>query len=268
VAQLLKSGRSNAERQRELMAKIYYKKYNIKYTVFGNAVAAFKKKRLIKGSFNYFYTYYLSRLVRPMLGSFIINETVDGRRKAVEYPYFYEKDALASERTVEIAYAHAFYLTNKTASFLELGSVLYNYFDIDHTVVDKYENGKGVINKDIVEYGDKKRYKLIISISTIERIGFDEPVREPGKSLKAVHKLISLLEKNGKLLITVPIGYNPEIDDMLINNRIKFRERHFLKRVSILNKWVETDMKDALEQKFYGRYPFANACAFLIYAKS
>ena len=48
---------------------------------------------------------------------------------------------------------------------------------------------------------------------------------------------------------------------------LNFQKKIYLKRVSIWNLWVQTDMKDALKQKYGQKYPSANAIAVLYLKK-
>ena len=72
----------------------------------------------------------------------------------------------------------AFYFgNNKNTSWkniFEVGSVLSHYFPINHDVLDKYEKGHGVINQDVVDFKPHNKYDLIVSISTLEHVGFDD----------------------------------------------------------------------------------------------
>jgi hypothetical protein len=56
-------------------------------------------------------------------------------------------------------------------------------------VADKYEVSPGVINKDIVEFVPPQKYDLIVSISTLEHVGWNEQPREPTKLLRAIEHL-------------------------------------------------------------------------------
>lgn len=183
--------------------------------------------------------------------------------------YFNRNNSIDSERVIEIPLSYWFVKSHPCFSeeFFELGNTLNQYFKIPHIVVDKYEIAEGVINEDIIDFKPKKKFKLIISISTIEHIGFDEPQKEEGKALKATKKLIDMLSENGSLLITVPLGYNQEIDEMLKERKINFTEMYFMKRVSKWNYWEETILEDALTKKYNSIYPFANAVAFLVVRK-
>ena len=59
--------------------------------------------------------------------------------------------------------------------------------------------GDDIINVDIVEFSTSERHDAVISISTIEHVGFDEPIIEKNKALKALMKIIELIRQEGKL---------------------------------------------------------------------
>jgi hypothetical protein len=54
-----------------------------------------------------------------------------------------------------------------------------------------------------------------VSISTLEHVGWDEMTREPMKILKAIENLKNLTNPKGKIVVTLPLGYNPELDRLL-----------------------------------------------------
>lgn len=69
---------------------------------------------------------------------------------------------------------------------LEVGNVLSHYFPIHHDIVDKYEVCPGVINQDIADFLPQEKYDLILSISTVEHVGWDEQPQEPTKLLQVI----------------------------------------------------------------------------------
>ena len=83
-----------------------------------------------------------------------------------------------------------------------------------HDVIDKYERAPGVINADALTYSGGP-YNLIVSISTLEHVGYDEQPRDAAKAVRAVANLRGLLSAGGEMLATIPIGYNRELDDAL-----------------------------------------------------
>jgi SAM-dependent methyltransferase len=192
---------------------------------------------------------------------------VDGKR----YHYLINQyNAVLGERVVEVPFIIDFLKKNKyeDKKVLEVGNVLSHYFKFKHKIVDKYEKETYVDNVDIVDFNPGEKYDIIISISTVEHIGYDEPVKEVGKSKRAIQKILDLLDNNGIALITVPLGYNPEIDSIVINKEIEFSKRYFLKRISRLNLWEETKLEEAMNYKYGSKYQFANAVAFLIYFRN
>lgn len=80
-----------------------------------------------------------------------------------------------NERKVEIPIIVDYIRKYPTESILEVGNVLSHYFsNATHDIVDKYEQAINVLNEDIVDYGSNKKYDLIISISTLEHVGYEE----------------------------------------------------------------------------------------------
>ena len=106
---------------------------------------------------------------------------------------------------------------------LEVGNVLPHYFKTSHTVLDKDEADPRVVNADVTEFETDRRYDLIVSISTLEHVGFDysETVEER-KILMAIDRLRSFLSPAGRLLVTLPIGYNPHLDELLRDHDLRF----------------------------------------------
>jgi len=163
--------------------------------------------------------------------------------------------AWKNERTIEIPIILGLMEGYKKNQILEVGNVLSHYFPVQHDVVDKYEKAKGVINEDIVKFNPKTKYDLIISISTIEHVGWDEKPKEPQKVLKAIENLKKCLSSQGKIIITFPLGYNHFLDG-LNKKSIGFKEIFYLKRISKDNRWIETTFNKVKQVKY--NYPFHN----------
>jgi hypothetical protein len=179
------------------------------------------------------------------------------------YRCFYHKynKTWANERNVEVPIFLEIVKNYREKCVLEVGNVLSRYKYVNHDVLDKYEIAEGVINQDVVDFNPKKKYDLIISISTLEHVGWDEPIKEPGKILHAIENLKSLLNSEGKLIVTLPLGYNPFLDELLKKGKIKFNQRYCMKRISH-NRWVETHWEDIKNAK-YG-FPFKNVNGLVI----
>ncbi len=118
------------------------------------------------------------------------------------------------------------------------------------------------MNQDIINYSPTKKYDLIVSISTLEHVGWDENPREPTKIIKATDHLKSLLAPAGRIVVTLPLGYNSEMDSFLDEGRLKFDQQYYLKRTTKDNRWLETDWEGVRDIK-YG-YPFPNANGIVI----
>lgn len=143
-----------------------------------------------------------------------------------------------------------------TGDVLEVGNVLRNYFPISHRVVDKYEKGRGVENLDVTEI--EGSYDLIVSVSTLEHVGFSEGLGAE-KAVEAVRHLRGCLAPGGRLLFTVPVGYNRALD-AAIGEGIPSLDARFLRRLDCENRWSEASSWDHVSGLAYGRpFPAANA---------
>lgn len=184
--------------------------------------------------------------------TFIFQKTV--------YHYFYHlyNGTWSNERSVEIPIIWKILQQNKNKKILEIGNVLSHYFNINHDVLDKYEKAPNVINEDIVNFNPVTKYDLIVSISTFEHIGWDEAPREPKKVYHSIEKVKKILNKNGMAIITIPFGYNLDMDQLLLAKIIKFSKQYYLKKISQNNDWVEVDWDSIKETKFNYPYSYAN----------
>ena len=174
--------------------------------------------------------------------------------------------AYSNERTVEVAIVSAFLKSlGKGTKVLEVGNVLENYGfrSAVRDVLDKYDPAQHVFNEDVVSFKPAKKYDAIISISTLEHVGWDEDIRDPVKIITAVKNLTeNCLAPGGCMLVTTPLGYNTYFDDQLAEGAGYFTEKYFLKRVSADNKWKQVDYAEVAGSKF--GQPFSNANAMCI----
>ncbi|CEA14315.1 hypothetical protein [Methanobacterium formicicum] len=157
---------------------------------------------------------------------------------------------------------------------LEVGNVISHYFPVNHDIVDKYEKNKGVINCDISEIPSSEKYDLIVSISTLEHVGWDEHVFDNNvqgdisslddtKIPKAIRKLESLLNNRGKIIVTLPIGYNGILDKLLKDKKLPFSEVYYLKRISKDNQWRQVSRED-IDNLNYDFIPYYRANGLVI----
>ena len=177
------------------------------------------------------------------------------------FRYFYHpyNRTVAGERVVEIPIVKRMLDRHEDERVLEVGNVMSHYFDVKHDVVDKYEAGPGVVNEDVVDFDFGKEYDLIVSVSTMEHVGFgygEDP--DPEKFVKGIANIKRHLAKGGNLVVTVPVHYNRAIDERIRTGTMPFSEDCFMKRISFLNEWRETTREDALDTAAYDGH-FANA---------
>jgi hypothetical protein len=163
-----------------------------------------------------------------------------------------------SERAVELPVAWRRARMADPSSTLEIGNVLSHYFPAAHTVVDKYERAPGVINEDVVSFSPNRRYDLIVSVSTLEHVGWDEKPKDPAKVFRAIDHLRGLLTDAGELMFTVPKDWHPELDRYMSEGRIPFAERLCLKRISADGRWAEVDCRELEEVRYDSPFPYAN----------
>jgi len=175
------------------------------------------------------------------------------------YPYVYHiyNNTWMNERSVEISLAFDLMKKYENKKILEIGNVTSNYFNIPHDVVDKYEKGHGVINEDVVNFQSSKKYDLVISISTLEHVGWDEKPRDDEKIPKALGNLRNLLKSDGVMMVTLPFGYNQVLNEHLNQGTIQFNEQYYLLRTE-KNSWREASWDEVKETTFGNPYSGAN----------
>ncbi len=150
---------------------------------------------------------------------------------------------------------------------LEVGNVLSWYQPVHHDVLDKYEEANGVIKQAIVDYDPGHQYDVIVAISTLEHVGWDETPRDVGKAPRALEHLKELLAPGGKLLVRVPVGYNPGIDAAMSDGTLQFTSRCLMKRFGRTH-WREAPWDEVQGAKFHGsRYRGASAVMIGIYER-
>jgi hypothetical protein len=167
------------------------------------------------------------------------------------------------ERAVEVPVAWEILRWFEPEKVLEVGNVLPHYFKTSHTVLDKDEADPRVVNTDVVDYKTDRRFDLIISISTLEHVGFDySEVVEPHKILLAIDHLRGLLSDHGRLLITLPMGYNPHLDELLRDGTLRFDRLLAMERITPDNRWRETSWANVASARYDDPYRGANGLVF------
>lgn len=183
-----------------------------------------------------------------------------------EYPYFSHpyNGTWMNERAVEIPLIWEQVSSHSPDEVMELGNVLSHYYDVKHLVIDKYEKPKGGIAKDIVDVELSIKFKCIVSISTMEHIGWDEVPRVPGKYFQAIERMRSFLMLGGKMFITIPLGYNLPLQLDLFSGRLGCDQVFYFKRLS--REIWDQSTEDRVRNSTYGtKYRSTDGLALCIW---
>ena len=200
----------------------------------------------------------LRKLASPIVRPFLCPREFEYRGEKLQCVYENYNVTWSNERCTEIPIAR-WHLTQTDGPVLEVGNVLGHYGPHSHTVIDKYETAPNVINADITDWQTDQRFALIISISTFEHIGFDDEAE--GNSSEKIQAAIAacraLLAPDGRLVITVPLGYNPALDELIANETLGANEARFLLRHG-RHDWREVLRDKAIGTKYGEPFPYAN----------
>lgn len=152
------------------------------------------------------------------------------------FPYYcnFYNQTWMNERCIEVPLAMDH--VKPGAKILEVGRVLDHYHSFPHDCVDKFE--KGAQNIDVVDIKTDIRYDAILTISTLEHVGWDED-RNPAKIHTAIDVLKSHLKPGGKLVATLPSGYNQNLDADLAKGLKLFDEQYYFRQTAF-GSWVQT----------------------------
>jgi SAM-dependent methyltransferase len=168
--------------------------------------------------------------------------TLDGE----DYRYLYHryKATWLTERAVEVPVVQRM-VDREPGRVLEVGNVLSHYGAQRHLVVDKYERAPGVVNRDVLDLADMGRFDLIVAISTLEHVGWDEEPRRPEAALAALNALRGLLASGGRLVLTHPVGYNPHLDAAFRDGAVPLARVGALRRSRRRTHWVQVPPPEA-----------------------
>jgi hypothetical protein len=163
-----------------------------------------------------------------------------------QLPYFQHSYNFTwmNERTVEVPIARAMMGGVQPREILEVGNVLSHYdAAASHTVVDKYEPTRrsGCSRCDVLDFHPERKYRMVLSLSTLEHVGWDETPVQLEKAGLAILHLKSLLAPDGFLFLTIPLGYHPTLEDLFFENRVPDADAAFLLRTSSANEWAEVE---------------------------
>lgn len=215
----------------------------------------------------------LKKPFRLLFGGWILRSlrpgTFDFENRRLHYFYHRYNTTWVNERAVEVPIAMTYIEKARVDSTLEIGNVLSHYYPIAHRIIDKYEQGDGIISVDVLDYNPSTKFDLIISISTFEHIGFDDEPTEPSgqKIAAAIQHCRSLLKPGGKLVLTLPIGYNPDVDLLLGKAELPFTRETYLRQQQ-RGKWAVVQRAEAMQCRFKALFPYANAIAVIEFSRS
>ncbi len=206
--------------------------------------------------------YVLWMAKRPILGIRLLKAAVAEDSflfRGRTFRYFYHKYNVTwiDERAVEVPIVWEIVQRYHGKRILEVGNVLSHYFASSHDILDKYEVADGIANEDVADFNRQWKYDLIVSISTIEHVGFDERPVDSGKIPRAIGNLKRHLAEGGKIVVTVPVGWNPHLDKLLVAGAL-FDCQFYLKRISRDNKWLEVDSQSVFGLAYGRPYECAN----------
>jgi hypothetical protein len=213
--------------------------------------------------------YYFSIIKSGILKAYLKYKNRSFIYNSKEYKYYYQdyNATYTNERSVEIPIFKELIEQSNTKKILEIGNVMSHYFDINHKVVDKFErsspSGYQICNQDVVDLDENDKYDLIISISTIEHVGYDDDNVDPTKIITAINKLKNMLKDEGQLIISFPLGYNKYLDNFY--KELGFDYTYF-KRLTY-SEWEQVDNIDDDYDNWGSTYPGANVLVIGKYQK-
>lgn len=129
----------------------------------------------------------------------------------VDEPY---NSTILNERAVEIPIARH-WLSKVHGVGLEVGNVMSHYgLTRRRTIVDLFEKGDRVRNIDVFDI--EGSFDWILTVSTVEHVRWDTTPRDPDAAFRSVQHLRSLLTERGRMLVTVGLGWNRQLDKTLM----------------------------------------------------
>jgi SAM-dependent methyltransferase len=186
--------------------------------------------------------------------------------QSTHHPYFIHgyNFTWCNERAVEIPIVWAEVRdARRGARVLEVGNVLSHYFDVTHDVIDKFERAAGVRNEDAVSFRADRPYDLIVSISTLEHVGWDDDgPPDPGKAERALDNLRAQLAPGGRLVTTLPVGYNPHVDALVASGR-PFGHCYYFRRQGMTD-WRAADWPSIAGSAYDDRWPGAEGLVIAV----
>jgi hypothetical protein len=160
-----------------------------------------------------------------------------------------------SERNVELPLAFWFLkkFKNDLENVIEVGEVTPFYKKPEHIVYDAVPEKSATIKKSAldVEYCGKH----LLSISTIEHIGTQDYGLMPDPAL--LPAILSKMLASKNYLITFALGYNPQLENLIKNERYIVLER------IASTKWCPVENKPFENYKYHSPWYAGNAVCVL-----
>ncbi len=163
-----------------------------------------------------------------------------------QYPYLFHryKATWLTERAVEVPVVQRM-VDRAPGRVLEVGNVLSHYRAQSHLVVDKYEQAPGILSRDVLDLADLGHFELVVAISTLEHVGWDEEPRRPEAAVEAVGALRERLAPGGRLVLTHPVGYNTHLDDAMRSGAVPMERIATMRRVGRRTRWEQVPPEEA-----------------------
>ncbi len=199
--------------------------------------------------------HYLKRLgmviITPLVVRYSSPSYFTFQGKKIRYVLHKQSLAWNNERSLEVPLVME-YIRNGSRNMLEVGAVLRHYYPmLSGDVLDKFEPGEGIIHDDASTFRPSRKYDLIVSISTLEHVGFDDDAKDHHGTWKAIYNLQkNCLAKGGTMVITLPLRYNKAVDEAVFKKEYGFSEQYFFRRVSWRNTWKQIS-PDAAQKASY-----------------
>jgi glycosyltransferase involved in cell wall biosynthesis len=169
-----------------------------------------------------------------------------------------------NERAVEIALvSEEIERFGRLQAVIEVGNVLGHHLPIGHRVIsaeDEEHHPTATWKEDLVEFQPPFAPELVVSISALGRVG--HPF-EPQRFTMAVENIVRWLKPGGRLLFTVPMGYNPGVRAYLDAAHSYPITVHCMRRATIGNLWVQASYEEVRNVPYGRPFPCANAIAIV-----
>ena len=98
-----------------------------------------------------------------------------------------------------------------------------------------------------------RTYELVVSISTLEHVGWDEVPEEPDKAATALEHIAQLGEK---LLVTIPVGVHQRLESAFLTG--PFDDIAFLVKTGRLARWAQRPIEERSRVRYGAPYAYGN----------